>query len=183
MDNERSECERPILDDVGDDTDAFVLETSVSANPFPPKSDWGSGPWQDEPDELAFSYGDIGCRIVRNPHFGSLNGYVSVPPSHPWYGRSYDEIDAHAHGGLTYAEKLFPDWQNGGTYATKTDELWWIGFDCAHAWDAQPGLVAWERSQGFSPFPGVGRPDQYRDLEYVKNEVENLARQAIAAMR
>jgi hypothetical protein len=47
------------------------------------------------------------------------------------------------------------------------NEYWWFGFDCAHANDLQPGSVA-------------GRTfdwQQYRDIAYVKDEVESLASQ------
>ena len=39
---------------------------------------------------------------------GSLNGYLGVPPSHPWYGQHYDDVRVGdewvtVHGGLTYS--------------------------------------------------------------------------------
>jgi len=155
---------------------------------FTDKAEWGDGPWQSEPDELAFSYGDVACRIVRNPRLGGLCGYVGVPPSHPWYGKGYDELDARTdvHGGLTFAGEFGEgaaitgrDHQrgHGWTYATRTDDrLWWVGFDCMHAGDLTPALDAFERSKGFDPILG----GTYRELGYVRRAVEDLARQAIA---
>ncbi|KKM83461.1 hypothetical protein LCGC14_1309210 [marine sediment metagenome] len=46
-------------------------------------------------------------------------------------------------------------------------DVWWIGFDCAHLYDLVPS----------NPHPG----DVYRDEHYVRNELEGLARQAAVA--
>lgn len=159
------------------------------------KSAWGDGPWQDEPDELSWSFGDVPCRIVRHPHSGVLNGYVSVPASHPWHGQDFDEIEADCHGGLTFSGTFgnrseFVDEDSrvlaARTYASRatTDRgLWWVGFDCAHAWDWTPGFDALYRERNIEPMPFAGERSSYKTIEYVKSEVENLARQAIAAMR
>lgn len=61
--------------------------------------------------------------IVRAPLYGAVNGYVKIPEDHPWYGKSYDEIDADVHGGLTYGS------QDG-----------WIGFDTLHSGDYWPDM-------------------------------------------
>lgn len=49
------------------------------------------------------------------------------------------------------------------------DNVWWLGFDCAHWGDATPGIEA---------LLG-GRRDEgtYRTIEYVKGEIRNLALQ------
>lgn len=83
---------------------------------------------------------------------GYLCGYVTLPKSHPDYGKSYEEeLDIDVHGGLTYG--------SDGKY----------GFDCAHLGDMSPfseeqycyDLIATE----------------YRDMEYVTQEVNNMADQ------
>lgn len=51
------------------------------------------------------------------------------------------------------------------------DHVWWFGFDCAHYGDRMPATEA------HSPF---GREGQYRDFDYVTNEVKGLARQLAA---
>ena len=48
------------------------------------------------------------CRISRNLHFQTWNGYVGLPDEHPCSGKGYDDIDVNVHGGLTY-EILFPN--------------------------------------------------------------------------
>lgn len=98
------------------------------------------------------------CATVRGP-LGNINGYVCVPPGHPWHGVAYNErlcgddcpersslggddtycwdhvpdglIDVH--GGLTFSGDGV-DWlpSEGG---------WWFGFDTAHSGDLVPGLT------------------------------------------
>lgn len=51
------------------------------------------------------------------------NGYVGLPPWHPYYKMDYDNIPVSCHGGLTYAG-LDDD-----------EKLWVIGFDTAHSGD------------------------------------------------
>lgn len=176
MDNERSECERPILDDVPDDA-CFAPADDIDAivQGFPLKQSWGPGPWQDEPDELAWSYGDVACQIVREPA-GTLNGYIGLPATHPWYGKADDAITARAHGGINFAGQF-----GNTTFASKTDsQLWWIGFDTMHGGDLVPAIQVLLRDSNGGEYASCGT---YKNIAYVRREVENLARQAIAAMR
>ena len=55
------------------------------------------------------------------------NGYVGVPPNHPWFGKDYNELDVDVHGGLTFSNKAAPKEQ--------PDSYWWIGFDTCHYQD------------------------------------------------
>lgn len=51
------------------------------------------------------------------------------------------------------------------------DDVWWLGFDCSHPGDLSPMFVRqWRKLR----WP-------YRDLAYVRAEVESLATQAVAA--
>lgn len=34
---------------------------------------------------------------------GYANGYVAVPPEHPYFGKNYDDVDVSVHCGLTFA--------------------------------------------------------------------------------
>lgn len=52
--------------------------------------------------------------------------------------------------------------------AGRLDHVWWLGFDCAHCGDVSPGT---ERSGGPDP------TGTYKDIGYVRMEVERLARQ------
>ena len=59
--------------------------------------------------------------------YGWGNGYVGVPPDHPWYGKT--DPDVIIHGGITYASSRPP--------GNEPDGYWWVGFDTAH-WRDNP---------------------------------------------
>jgi hypothetical protein len=201
----------------------------------PPKRLWGPGPWQDEPDFLTFTHANLHGVVWRNMRVsGALNGYVGVPPSHPWWGKHYAECVATpqcepppepdysslptdpAERGLWTAMKRFsesslvkrlpPHWDcahtperqleaHGGiTYSGPgwwkqlPGDLWWFGFDTGHAWDISPMMDATLKHIYFAQDPsgfewaerqrllgGIGAV--YRNLAYVRHEVEELAEQ------
>lgn len=121
-------------------------------------------PWLTEPDSESIGAGDLYPRYIkRAPHSGHLCGYIAFPPDHPWAAMSYDDIPCSVHGGLTYfrpAAKFFePEAFPAG---------WSVfGFDCAHGGDMAPRR---------SIYSG-----EYRTIEYVREQLLNLARQAKAA--
>ena len=128
------------------------------------KSKWPPGPWHQEPDDHMFKVDNMPCMMKRNS-VGSWCGYVGITKNHPWYGHGYDDIvDIDVHGGLTYARKS----NNIIFYERKGEALWWFGFDCAHYNDFSPALYKY----GFSRLNNT-----YRTFEWVKAEVESLARQ------
>jgi hypothetical protein len=137
------------------------------------KSGWGDGPWQSEPDKIQWQDAATGmpCLIVRNP-VGALCGYVGVAPSHPAFGHSPDEPDVSVHGGLTFAEGC----SHGNEAHSichvpgdgEPDNVWWFGFDCAHAGDLCPGMPTYVK-----PFGG----ESYRDVAYVMEQCQRLAEQ------
>lgn len=177
---------------------------------------WAAGPWDVEPDRLEWRDAATGmpCLIVRN-HLGSLCGYVGVPPGHPFHGidyagcalawacndakgeRSWDckhrpEALVDVHGGLTYADRC--NAPSGICHVAKPDEpddVWWLGFDCAHGGDVTPAMDAMRAALGKiklpglkvptaltsgSPFDEVWKPT-YKDVDYVKGECAQLAAQ------
>lgn len=141
-----------------------------------------------------FILGDFPCSIWKTD-MGHLCGYLGVPPSHPWYRQDQSFLGAlgeiRVHGGITLAchekSSRVPSEEYraaslkapvGGPYPklewvdapNKDDaswphdtgqDVWWIGFDCNHLWDQ----------------------DSPKDERYVRNELEELARQAADAMR
>lgn len=139
------------------------------------KSEWPSGPWQSEPDKLQWADETTGlpCLIKRN-NAGALCGYVGVPENHPWYGLGYSDIEPYpdVHGDLTYADHC----QDGPEAQTichvpepgEPDNVWWLGFDCAHAGDVMP---AYAERFSFPSFPG----DSYKTVDYVRAECASLA--------
>lgn len=149
-----------------------------------------AGPWQDEPDRLEWRHKGVPCLIVRNPTGFNLCGYAAVNPGHPWHGKSYggeDGIDAIAHGGLTFADKCMP---NGPVCHVaqpgEPEDVWWLGFDCAHYMDRMPGYDALSQEMHFklgSPKRAMSFLDHasYKTVEYVKAECERLAEQILEA--
>lgn len=142
------------------------------------KRDWGDGPWQNEPDLLmwiAKAPPHYRCQITRS-FFGSLCGYVAIPPGHPAHGVYFADgrlraLGLPSHRGLSYSGEA-------------THGHWVFGFDCGHGFDIQPAADArWLREM--SAAPDAGRPawmrTAYRDMPYVRGIVEQLAA-ALAAI-
>lgn len=123
------------------------------------KDKWGPGPWQDEPDYMEWIDQDTGypCKVRRN-HDGAWCGYVGVLGINE-RGFNSDEIDVH--GGVTFGD--FDD-----------SNLYWLGFDCSHAWDQSPGL------DYVIGQIGVGRHTRieiYRTMDFAINECMKRAKQ------
>lgn len=156
------------------------------------RSGWPKGPWDIEPDREQWqtSVGFVGI-IVRN-RLGALCGYVGVPEGHQAHGRSWESSDSYergedgeidydrrkpnpvddlnVHGGITYAEPC----QGNVCHVPAPGELehlWWLGFDCSHSGDASPGMM--KHGLHLGHFGG----SIYRDMGYVRREVERLAQQ------
>jgi hypothetical protein len=149
---------------------------------FIDKSEWGDGPWQQEPDKVEWRDAATGlpCLIRRSEASGALCGYVGVPPSHPWHGLDYQEVEADVHGGLTFADRCHEQVEHGICHTPEPGEpdVWWLGFDCGHLLDILPGTRAHLRRVGFwrELFPD----ETYKPLAFVQAEVESLAAQAAA---
>lgn len=134
------------------------------------KEKWGPGPWQDEPDRLEWRdpATKLPCMIIRN-HQGALCGYVGVPPGHKYFKEDYNDVPVSVHGGLTYGAECsghichVPE-------PGEPDHVWWLGFDCGHAGDISPAFTHLNLSQ-------YGWEQHYRDVEYVRAEVTQLAKQ------
>ena len=139
------------------------------------KRTWGPGPWQDEPDRLEWRHAGLACLITRVPESGHLCGYVAVPPGHPVHGKDYydgdgdgDLVDISAPGGLTYADKC----QGVVCHVPapgEPDDVWWLGFDCAHYGDFCPAAS--------SKFGWHEAGATYKTIEFVKAAVNLLAEQ------
>ena len=137
------------------------------------KASWGAGPWQSEPDKRQWMDETTGlpCLIVRGP-LGALCGYVGVPNGHLAYGKDYDSVGVEAHGGLTFSARCQPGVESHGichkVAPGEPDDVWWLGFDCAHSGDLCPGNTKYQR-----PITG----DTYRDIPYVTEQITALAAQ------
>ena len=121
---------------------------------------------------------------------GHRTGYIRVPRTHPWFGLDTNELpDIDVHGGVSWADKGPPGRVPRFSYE------WWVGFDCAHAWDlADPELVPkelaleWDKMKELSGgtvdvakmlLEGFTFGDSVlRTHEYVHQEIIRLASQA-----
>ena len=172
------------------------------------KAEWGDGPWQSEPDKVQWKDEATGlaCLAVRQSHSGHWCGYVGVPPGHPAHGLSYDdaynlfgdyESDTYlsVHGGLTYADSCAEGSEETSVCHVpepgEPEDVWWLGFDCAHSGDFLPAYHARYKDRGY-PFSSEAydhaaalaadtwRVNTYRTLNYVRSEASRLAAQLAA---
>ncbi len=159
------------------------------------KSDWERGPWDNEPDKKQWQDAETGlpCLIVRNGS-GALCGYVGVPVGHPWHGLDYDSCGKYLPKPDGYDPDWYPDVHGGLTFAAgcghgddpskgichipgagEPDDVWWLGFDCAHAGDKTNMAYPLSHRERWPDRGGV-----YRDQAYVERECASLAKQALS---
>jgi hypothetical protein len=150
------------------------------------KSAWGDGPWNTEPDRAEWKHAGLPCLAVRHPRSGHWCGYAAVPPGHPEHGHDYDTPNVDVHGGLTYAKACEGDVCHVPKPG-EPDDVWWFGFDCAHAGDfspyenTMPRRYPWSTT-AYSHERAMAAVDdwdveKYRTLDYVCEETNRLAEQ------
>ena len=113
--------------------------------------------WLWEPNRVEFEHAGLKCFIMRD-RFLFLGGYVGLSEGHPYYRRHFKDIDAKAHDGLTFSGR--------GDGERREKDYWWVGFTCDRPADLVPSR----------PHPLSG-DEVYRDIDYVRGEVEKLAEQ------
>lgn len=137
------------------------------------------GEWDKEVDRFEWAEGDFIGLALRNQMMGWC-GYVGIRPSHPLFGKDYNEIEAdlRVHGGISYSEGCAGVICHVPPPGTP-DNLWWLGFDCGHSGDLMPGMLEVEQL-----VPGLGKLGDiwpvkraYRNLDFVKREIKGLMRQ------
>jgi hypothetical protein len=145
------------------------------------RAQWPEGPWSSEPDRIEWRHKGAPCLMVRSVTTGAWCGYVGVTRDHPYHGKPPEDLDhLAAHGGVNFASPCVgpichvPE-------PGESDDVYWIGFDCAHGFDDQPMFHYMERKYGMET-PGALRRlynvgMSYRDVAYVKAQVERLAEQ------
>lgn len=154
-----------------------------------------AGPWDEEPDKAQWVDEATGldCLIVRN-QVGALCGYVGLPPGHPLHGASalysgrrresaLNDLDVH--GGITFANSCQGDEDDPSRGICHVPEpgrprdVWWLGFDCAHAFDLTPADASltdeWRHSSV------SGREAVYWTFGSVVDECRRLAAQLVEA--
>lgn len=137
------------------------------------KAELPPGVWQDEPDKEQWIDKETGlpCLLVRS-FSGALCGYVGVSRNHPAYKKDWDDVEVEVHGGLTFAAKCDPSPNARICHVVEDgedDKVWWLGFDCAHAFDISPNHL--------KLFGGPLGLQTYKDVDFVKNECASLAKQ------
>lgn len=151
-----------------------------------------------EPDTFDSTMSGLSVCARRNS-MKAWCGYVGVPTSHALFRKGYDARIAvpdrgavslektspiiiflealndddgavslscliNVHGGLTYAKEGWP----------KDDGLWYFGFDCSHYNDLTPKQVFMASASGVWTLSGE---ETYRNLDYVEQELTNMASQ------
>jgi hypothetical protein len=165
-----------------------TTEAKITVTPTD-RTGWRSGPWDGEPDRAEWrdEATELPC-LAKRSRLGSWCGYVAVPPGHPWHGVDYDDLEGtEVHGGLTFAGECSPE--HGICHVPAEGEsadVWWLGFDCAHAWDLVPGLETMldqvdDRLHSRGVWSDYREINIYRDLDYVKAECAQLAAQVATA--
>lgn len=147
------------------------------------RTGWEAGPWNGEPDKIQWPDADTGlpCLAVRHPQFGHWCGYVGVTQEHPLFEKKNCDLDVH--GGVTFADTCDMGANECESICRipgpgESDRIWWLGFDCAHVYDFQPGLEALSKSIHGYPLNGM-REGTYRTLVYVQAECADLAKQLV----
>lgn len=156
-----------------------------------------------EPNSWAGEFHGFPCFILRNDIMQILCGYAGVPKGHPLYGveaskpslaffrdhregapsetdpledagyRSTPAGYFNVHGGVTYSRDHLPSVTTTLYKVNYPSEHWWFGFDCGHGGDYIP-------HKDFMAINDVfGGDAVYRTLEYVKEELEALAKQLL----
>lgn len=127
--------------------------------------------WDSEPDYEDGVFFGLPCFIRRHAHFKTLNGYVGVDKTNPYFEKEYGGLHFDVHGGLTFS--------SGGTHGVFGYQ-WWFGFDCGHVFDFQPGMFEHYNSIGVGCSPELTRiysEGIYRNIEYVRDQCVGLASQ------
>jgi hypothetical protein len=158
-----------------------------------PKSQFGRGPWLDEPDRCEWISQDLLCIVLRHPR-GYLQGFVGVPWGRALWGLPAEDVSRRkisVHRGITFAgEPQVVELISSSPYAgeirarslrddfertTDTGLLWFVGFHCAHDWTT-------DRAGDFAPddslageHPTASRV--YRSFVYAGEQVDRLAMQ------
>lgn len=104
----------------------------------------------------------LSAMVVVTNH-GHRCGYVQVPKAYE--GMDYLDFEpfVECHGGCTFAN------------THEGFEGWWLGFDCAHAWDSpDPELMEAEYRKRYEEHPWASG-GEIRSLEYCVEQCESMA--------
>ncbi|HEX7933258.1 MAG TPA: hypothetical protein VF573_09305 [Paraburkholderia sp.] len=161
-----------------------------------------AAPWEDEPDDFYMTASGLTVCGHRSHFGCNWCGYVGVPKSHPLYGHRFKDVVPHPAGfmerplavdevgiiGLLHGLATHQTWGEGyapirliftahgglswSDYISDDPEHWYFGFDCGHAGDLQPGMIAHAFDRDW-----MLRTNVYRTMKYVQGECLHLAEQ------
>lgn len=100
------------------------------------------------PEREFVSHG-LQCVVTVHPLFGTRCGYLRLPPGHPCYNqkprKSEGLLAVNVHCGINFGEleSCADEHADGRGH--------WVGFDCAHAFDFAPGIMALLVALKFKP--------------------------------
>ena len=145
------------------------------------KKSWPPGPWNNEPNRVEWEHAGFRCLALRQPQSGHWCGYVGLPKGHkhygipdsvPYYDDDGNEIKdrqvvafelSYGHGGVTYGRFC----QGDVCHISDNEELYWLGFDCAHSGDLTPSTLIYA--------PNLAKYGTYKTIGYVKQCVNEMA--------
>lgn len=125
--------------------------------------------------ENRFEYEGFPCVVIFQP--GCFRcGYVGLPQGNKYYGKEYNEIEnIECHWGLTYSRDYL--------FGQKDENIWWIGFDCAHhrdGYDYEAGKRYFEDDLYIEDLERMfGNEYSAKTLGYVEGECQHIVDQII----
>lgn len=159
-------------------------KADITIPPELKKKYFGEGEWVNERDVVNFTYLGYPCAIFRvatpdpteeQMFGGHLCGYVKLPDGQTY--EAFSENDwINCHGGVTFAEESL-----GSQHFLESG--FWVGFDCAHAWDVVPSMKQLSKSIAdiYSRFQAC--PPSYKNIGFVFGECKEIVRQLIEAKK
>jgi hypothetical protein len=187
-----------------------MLNPKLKTWTFEDRSDWPDFDlgWGNEPDKAEWRDEATGLPcIARRGSSGAWCGYVGVAPTHPLHSIAYGECPDDCakyqekgycdhcpesslcvHGGITFSNPCRPNEDGHGICHVpeegEDDDVWWFGFDCAHAGDFSPAYYNILRDTSVRMGPAnaslleeARRGDTYRTLAYAQEQCAHLAAQ------
>lgn len=127
--------------------------------------------------EKEVDYKGYKCVVVGSS-MGHRCGYIGLKNTDLAYEKDYDDLYCiDVHGGLTYSN-------NDSSYPIKNNEnLWWIGFDCAHSGDGRDIELIKELNKDPRTVDMLLRwSSEYetvKTIEYCMNECKSVVEQII----
>lgn len=144
--------------------------TTTVEYPAVDRTGWAKGPWDDEPDRIAWkTLSGLHAMVSRNK-LGALSGHVAIPADHPYWQMPAHQIRMHPHR-ITYAGEKPLD------QPPPRKHRWWIGFHYCHGGNYAP--VIGRALKTYEARPPAG-DEKYYDIGMAIHECEKIARELVA---